>query len=126
MVLDQERKCFYGCGTWSGFFQYLCATSDTLLNGAYDFEFGVKSSNVQSTFSIRSAGFFPEDLPSSFFCVLRGAQRTLKGVQPLVPRYRPGYQWYHGIRTTLGQHCTAECRLALRDVYSHEAIGTFL
>ena len=50
-------------------------------------------------------------------CVLRGTQRTLTGVQPLVPRYWPRDQRYHGIRTTLGQHCTAECRLALRDVY---------
>ena len=33
---------------------------------------------------------------------------------------------YHGIRTTLGQHCTAECRLALRDVCSPPAIGTFV
>ena len=36
----------------------------------------------------------------SFFCVLRGTQRTA-GAQ------------VHGIRTTLGQHCIAECRLAL-------------
>ena len=35
-----------------------------------------------------------------------------------MPRYWPGCQRYHGIRTTLGQHCSAECRLALRDVYS--------
>ena len=27
----------------------------------------------------------------SFFCVLRGTQRTLTGVQPLVPKYWPGY-----------------------------------
>ena len=47
--------------------EYSCATSDTLLNGAYDFEFGMKSLNVQTTFSIRSACFFPEDLPSFFF-----------------------------------------------------------
>ena len=61
---------------------------------------------------------------NSFFCVLRGTRRTLTGVR-LVPRYWPGYQWYHGIRTTLGQHCTAECRVALRAVKSPEAIGTF-
>ena len=81
--------------------EYSCATSDTLLNGAYDFEFGVESLNVQTTFSIRSACFFPEDFPS-FSCVLRGTQQTLTGVQPLVPRYWP------------------------RDVYSPKAIGTFL
>ena len=28
---------------------------------------------------------------SFFFCVLRGTQRTLTGLQPLVPRYWPGY-----------------------------------
>ena len=43
--------------------------SDTLLNGAYDFVFGVKSLSVQTTFSVRSASVL-EDL---FFCVLRGA-----------------------------------------------------
>ena len=51
------------------------ATSDTLLNATYDFEF-----DVQTTFN---AIFF--------FCVLRGTQRTLTGVQPLVPSYWPGY-----------------------------------
>ena len=70
--------------------EYSCATSDTLLNGTYNFEFGVKSLNVQTTFSFRSACFFPEDLPVFFFFlfVLRGTQRTLTGVQPLVPKYR--------------------------------------
>ena len=89
------------------------------------FNFGVKNFDlVQTTFCLRPASFvFSEDL---FFRVLRGTQRTLTGVQPLVPRYWPGYYQYHGIRTTLGQHCTAECRLALRDVFSPEAIGTFL
>ena len=78
---------------------------DALLDGACDFDSAAKDFSVQPTFGMRSA-FFPED----FFCVLRGTQRTLKGVQLLVPRYWPGYHWYHGIRTTLGQHCTAECR----------------
>ena len=32
-------------------------------------------------------------------------------VQLLVPRCWPGYQWYRGIRTTLGQFCIAECQL---------------
>ena len=61
-----------------------------------------------------------------FFCVLRRTQRTLTGAQPLVPRYWPGYQWYHGIRTTLGQRCTAECRVALRAVSLQKRTGTFL
>ena len=34
------------------------ATSDTLLNGAYDFDFGVKSFSVQATPSMRSATVF--------------------------------------------------------------------
>ena len=86
---------------------------------------GVKELQCADDFqyAIRSF-FFLEDFPS-FFCVLRGTQRTLTGVQTLVPRYWPGYPWYHGIRATLGQHCTAECRLALRDVHAPKAIGTF-
>ena len=36
--------------------EYSCATSDTLLNGAYDFDFGVKNFSEQTTFSMRSAG----------------------------------------------------------------------
>ena len=57
--------------------------------------------------------------------MLRGTQRTLTGVQPLVPRYWSGYQWYHGIRTTLGQHCTAvPCRA--ESCQSPKAMGTFL
>ena len=35
--------------------EYSCATSDTLLGGAYDFDFGLKSFSVQTTFSKRSA-----------------------------------------------------------------------
>ena len=58
--------------------------------------------------------------------MLRGTQRTLTGVQTLVPRFWPGYYQYPGIRTTLGQHCTAECRLAPRDVFSPTAIGIFV
>ena len=53
--------------------EYLGAASDTPLNGAYDFDSGVKDFSVQTTVSMRSAIFFPED----FFCVLRGTQRTL-------------------------------------------------
>ena len=86
-------------------FQNLGVTCDTLLNGAYDFDSGVKDFSVQTTFSVRSALF-----SEHFFCVLRGTQRTLTGVQPLVARCWPGYQWCHGIPTTLNQHCTAECR----------------
>ena len=52
------------------------------------------------------------------FCMLRGTQRTLTGVQLLVPRYWSGYQWYRDIRTTLSQRCIAECRVALRAVIS--------
>ena len=48
--------------------------------------------------------------------MLWGTQRTLTGVQPLVLGYWSGYQWYHDIRTTLSQRCTAECRVALRAV----------
>ena len=101
--------------------EYSCATSDTLLNGAngaYDFDSGVKDFSVQTTFSMRSALVFV--LRTFFFCMLSGTQRTLMGVQPLVPRYWPGYQWFHGIRATLGQHCTAECRVALRAVNLQE------
>ena len=61
----------------------------------------------------------------SFFCVSRGTQRTLTDVQPVVPRYWPGYQWYRGIRTTLGQHSIAECRFALGVVYLQKPIGIF-
>ena len=35
--------------------EYSCATSDTLLGGAYDFDFGLKSFSVKTTFSMRSA-----------------------------------------------------------------------
>ena len=35
--------------------EYSCATCDTHLNGAYDFDFGVKNCSVQTTFSMRSA-----------------------------------------------------------------------
>ena len=58
--------------------------------------------------------------------MLRGTRRTLTGVQPLVPRYWSGYHWYHDIRTTLGQHCVAECRVALRAVNSPKATRTFV
>ena len=34
---------------------FSCATSETLLNGAYDFDFDVKSFSVQTTFNMRSA-----------------------------------------------------------------------
>ena len=97
----------------------ITAKSENLQSEAYDFEFGVKSFNVQTMFSFRSACFFPED-----FLFLRAARHPADS--NLVPRYWPGYQWYHGIRTTLDQHCTADCCLALRYVYSPKAIATFL
>ena len=95
-------------------------------NGAYDFDFGLKNCSVQHDvqYAIRNC-FFLGDLPM-FSCVPRGAHRTLTGVQPLVPRYWPGYYRYHGTRTTLGQYCTADCHLALRDVYVSKATGTFV
>ena len=37
---------------------YSKATRDTLLNGAHDFDSGVKNPSVQTTFSMRSAIFF--------------------------------------------------------------------
>ena len=52
-------------------------------------------------------------------CVLRGTQRTLTGVPPRCPMYR-------GIRTTLGQHNTAECRVALRAVNLHKQMAQAL
>ena len=42
-------------------YEYLGATCGTLLNGAYDFDSGVKDFSVQTTFSMQSAYFFPED-----------------------------------------------------------------
>ena len=50
--------------------EYSCATSGTFLNGAYDFVFGVKSSSVQTTFSMRSATV-PEDLLVFFLLAAR-------------------------------------------------------
>ena len=55
-------------------YEYLGATNDTLLNGAYDFDSGVKDFSVQTTFRMRSAFVV---FPMVFLCVLRGTQRTL-------------------------------------------------
>ena len=48
--------------------------------------------SMQHTFSSlmfrRRSVYYPH---VSFICVLRGTQRTPTGVQPLVPRYWPGY-----------------------------------
>ena len=53
-------------------------------------------------------------------------QRTLTGrptAGAQVLARVPEVPWH--IRTTLGQHCAAERRLALKDVYSPKAIGSF-
>ena len=78
--------------------EYSCATSDTLLNGAYDFVFGVKSLSVQTTFSVRSASVL-EDLPPFF---LRAARHPAVDVVnqwfPSDPRWvnqlRPGQTFW--------------------------------
>ena len=70
---NSDKTMFYVFG------EVKAMLAPTLLNGAYDFELEII---VQTTFSIRSACFFPEDLPS-FFRVLRGTQRTLTGAQVL-------------------------------------------
>ena len=80
----------------------------------------VRRTSVCRRRSVHDPHFFLK----TFFCVLRGAQRTLTGVQPLVPRYWPGYQWYHGIGTTLGQHSTAECRARLLCLFFSKSTGT--
>ena len=61
----------------------------------------------------------------SFFCVLRGTQRTLTGCPATGAEVLARVPKVPGIRTTLGQHCTAECRVALRAVISPKAIRHF-
>ena len=89
------------------------ATCDTLLNGAYDFDSGVKDFSVQTTFSMRSAiVFFPEDFfPEDFF--LRAARhpadcdgRPTAGAQ--VPARVPMVPW-HPYHFGSALHCRVPC-----------------